>query len=126
MQAAGAVMVGKASTHEIGTGTTGLNVAAGTALCACCMRPAAALYLHTLPVVWRNGCKHKVSAGKAWLQRSDRFMTFRLHGRHATEPAQPGASHRRLVLRVCCAGRRRHLPLRNRCARENAHQRIVS
>ena len=29
MLAAGATMIGKASTHEIGIGTTGLNVVAG-------------------------------------------------------------------------------------------------
>ena len=29
LRSAGALMVGKASTHEIGIGTTGLNVAAG-------------------------------------------------------------------------------------------------
>ena len=29
MRGAGALMMGKASTHEIGIGTTGLNVAAG-------------------------------------------------------------------------------------------------
>ena len=29
LRSVGAIMVGKASTHEIGIGTTGLNVAAG-------------------------------------------------------------------------------------------------
>ena len=110
LQAAGAIMVGKASTHEIGIGTTGLNVAAGALARACCSSSQAFVQLE-------SGRPSICGPSSVSTRNSSETppLTCICAGRHTTEPPQPGAPHWWLILRVGCADRRWHLPFRHWC-----------